>query len=63
MAAEIMQDGTSFVPDFTAFVTKGKILQPLSNTHLFIIYYSVSQNTQHNAKLIYEINTMLMLNT
>jgi hypothetical protein len=52
MAAEIMQDGTIFVPDFTAFVTKGKILQPLSNTHLFIIYYSVSQNTQQNAKLI-----------
>lgn len=45
MAAEIMQDGTLFVPDFTAFVTEGKILQPLSNTHLFTIYYSVSQNT------------------
>lgn len=51
MAAEIMQDGTLFVPDFTAFVTKGSILQPLSNTHLFIIHYSVSQNTQQNAKL------------
>lgn len=41
MAAEIIQDDTLFVPNFTASVTNGKILQPLSNTDLIITHHFV----------------------
>lgn len=40
MAAEIIEDDTLFVPNFIASVTKGNILQPLSNTDLIITHYS-----------------------
>lgn len=43
MAAEIIQDDTLFVANFTASVTKGKILQSLFNTDLIITHHFVSK--------------------